>query len=99
MNGRTTCAKIMITTGRDCGSAEWINKRNFIFQIHSRVLNCMFKSSQVMREKILSISIIFNQAIYTIFARISWSIKILTFLHCHINKKQISQLLSNRKVK
>ena len=23
-NGRTTCAKIMITTGRDCGSAEWI---------------------------------------------------------------------------
>ena len=25
MNGRTTCAKIVITTGRDCGSAEWIN--------------------------------------------------------------------------
>ena len=25
-NGRTTCAKIMITTGRDCGSADWIKK-------------------------------------------------------------------------
>ena len=23
-NGRTTCTKIMINTGRDCGSAEWI---------------------------------------------------------------------------
>ena len=23
---RTTCAKIVITTGRDCGTAEWINK-------------------------------------------------------------------------
>ena len=25
-DGRTTCAKTMIATGRDCGSAEWINK-------------------------------------------------------------------------
>ena len=24
---RTTCAKTMITTGRDCGSAEWIKKK------------------------------------------------------------------------
>ena len=24
-NGRTTCAKTMIPTGRDCGLAEWIN--------------------------------------------------------------------------
>ena len=24
-NGRSTCAKTMITTGRDCGSASWIN--------------------------------------------------------------------------
>ena len=26
-NVRTTCAKIIITTGRDCGPAEWINKK------------------------------------------------------------------------
>ena len=25
-HGRTTCAKMMITTGHDCGLAEWINK-------------------------------------------------------------------------
>ena len=25
MDGRTTCAKTMIPTGSDCGSAEWIN--------------------------------------------------------------------------
>ena len=25
-SGRTTCVKTMMTTGRDCGSAEWINK-------------------------------------------------------------------------
>ena len=25
MYERTTCAKAMITTGRDCGSASWIN--------------------------------------------------------------------------
>ena len=25
---RTTCAKTMIPTGRDCGSAEWINSYN-----------------------------------------------------------------------
>ena len=24
-DGRTTCAQTMITTGRDCGAAEWIN--------------------------------------------------------------------------
>ena len=27
-DGRTICAKIMITTGRNCGSAEWINNRS-----------------------------------------------------------------------
>ena len=28
-DGRTTCAKIIITTGWDCGSDEWIKKLNF----------------------------------------------------------------------
>ena len=28
-NEQTTCAYTMITTGRDCGSAEWINYENF----------------------------------------------------------------------
>ena len=28
---RTTCAKIVITTGRDCGSASWINSFLFIY--------------------------------------------------------------------
>ena len=27
-DGRTTCAKTMITTSRDCGSASWINRRS-----------------------------------------------------------------------
>ena len=30
-NGWTTCAKIMITTSRDCGSAEWINYYCLLF--------------------------------------------------------------------
>ena len=25
-DGRTTCAKTMTTTDRDCGSSKWINK-------------------------------------------------------------------------
>ena len=33
-DGRTICAKIMITTGRDCGSVEWI-KRAFLRSRHS----------------------------------------------------------------
>ena len=32
-DGRTTCAKIMITTGRDCGLAEWINSPNYELKV------------------------------------------------------------------
>ena len=35
-NGRTTCAKTMITTGRDCGLAEWIK---ILDNRHNRLSN------------------------------------------------------------
>ena len=31
---RTTCAKTMITTGRDCGSASWINNKARSVNVH-----------------------------------------------------------------
>ena len=53
--GRTTCAKIMITTGRDCGSAEWINKSTVFKVTHqarrqSRALLC-FGADAITKPK------------------------------------------------
>ena len=39
---QTTRAKIVITTGRDCGSASWINKANWL-SVYFRYILASFK--------------------------------------------------------
>ena len=50
--GRTTCVKIIITTCRDCGVAEWINTHRIVFSFTylwpgSNFLNCHAGSKNV----------------------------------------------------
>ena len=40
-DGRTTCGKTMIPTGRDCGLAEWINKWINASMVLLRCYNCL----------------------------------------------------------
>ena len=50
-NGWTTCAKTMITTGRDCGPTEWINN-----PIHEHWWNCLPRQRWPAHKKLLWVS-------------------------------------------